>query len=551
MESSGSLFDYGGSQQQDQYNVLQGCFDPDNNCLYQQDNSLGKQLHFSNDQQQEEHQSFFDYSSKLDSMNSTPFQSCLGEIGKVNEILTTESEREKQLPFSAVSLELLKNYENGSRRFTGDRITNRETRNREIRKLSTVEIMKSAAQQFIQFASQGSFSGLYPVFSGLSIDESNDVELAQFLLAAAEKIGYQQYERAIRLLNQCDQLSSDTGNPVERVVYYFSEALRERIDRETGRVTLKGLGKKQSFNMEEAFTSPNSCILAWHNEIPFYQVFNFTGIQAIIEEFSESTKIHVVDLAIRNGAQWTVLMQALGSRYDHLPVESLKITAIGISKRDAIDDTGKRLKNFAETLNLPFKFNIIMVQDMKDLKLEDFDMNPEETIAVYSEYILKSMLPQPDRLDSLMKVIRSINPHIMMVTEVDANQNSSSFAHRFVESLFYYSAYFDCLEACMKRDDPNRMIAESKFLSLGIRNVVAAEGEERNIRTVSINVWREYFARFRMKEVELSSSSLYQANLVIQKFACGSSCTLELNGKSLIIGWKGTPIHSLSIWKFL
>ena len=61
----------------------------------------------------------------------------------------------------------------------------------------------------------------------------------------------------------------------------------------------------------------------------------------------------------------------------------------------------------------------------------------------------------------MMKMIRNINPCIMVVTEVEANHNAPSFVHRFVDLLFYYSAYFDCLDACMERDDPNRMITES------------------------------------------------------------------------------------------
>jgi hypothetical protein len=52
-------------------------------------------------------------------------------------------------------------------------------------------------------------------------------------------------------------------------------------------------------------------------------------------------------------------------------------------------------------------------------------------------------------------------------------------------------------------------------------------------------------------DTELSMSSLDQARLVVKKFDCEKSCTLDMNGKCLIIGWKGTPIHSLSVWKFL
>lgn len=79
---------------------------------------------------------------------------------------------------------------------------------------------------------------------------------------------------------------------------------------------------------------------------------------------------------------------------------------------------------------------------------------------------------------------------------------------------------------------------------------MATEGEERKIRHVKLDVWRTFFARFAMVETELSKSSLYQASLLLNKIARWSSCTLDMNEKSLVIGWKGTPMHSLSVWKF-
>ncbi|KAJ0857426.1 putative transcription factor GRAS family [Helianthus annuus] len=88
------------------------------------------------------------------------------------------------------------------------------------------------------------------------------------------------------------------------------------------------------------------------------------------------------------------------------------------------------------------------------------------------------------------------------------------------------------------------------YFGKGINNVVASEGNERVIRHVHINVWRKFFAQFGMKEAELSLSSLYQANLVTEKFSYGSCCTFDRDGDSLVIGWKGTPVEYVTAWKF-
>jgi hypothetical protein len=201
-------------------------------------------------------------------------------------------------------------------------------------------------------------------------------------------------------------------------------------------------------------------------------------------------------------------------------------------------------------MNIPFSFKIVMVSDLLDLKENLLEIDVEEKIAVYSSYLPRKLIAMPNRLDSMMKMIRNINPCIMVVTEVEANHNAPSFVHRFVDLLFYYSAYFDCLDACMERDDPNRMITESLYFGEGIRNSVASEGEERIIRSVKLDVWRAFFARFGMVETDLSSSSLDQAKLIVKKFNFASSFTLDVDGKSLLFGWKGTPLHSLSAWNF-
>ncbi|KAL5541957.1 hypothetical protein UlMin_009667 [Ulmus minor] len=192
-----------------------------------------------------------------------------------------------------------------------------------------------------------------------------------------------------------------------------------------------------------------------------------------------------------------------------------------------------------------------MVSNMLELKQDLFERDTDEKVVIYASYLLRSMLSQPDQLDTLMLVMRNLNPCVMVVTEVEGNHNSPVFMTRFIEALFFFGAFFDCVEAFMKRDDQHRMITESLYFGQGIRNMVVAEGGERKTRHVKLDVWRAFFARFRMEEAEFSPSSLYQAKLIIKRFSCGDSCTIDMNGKCLMFGWKGTPIQSLSAWKFL
>ncbi|KAK3008171.1 hypothetical protein RJ639_013983 [Escallonia herrerae] len=533
---------------------------------YYEDNATEEGLISSKYQQEQQAQflsAFGTFDDLYSNMVSPPFQSCQEEIAKIamdngNPELI-ESPKEKPHPFPVASLGILMSCRNRSKRLNGNKINvlsyNTPCTKLSGQKLSTGTVLRMAGESFIQSCSQRVDHSVlsYPFaksFSGLSDEDAKDVDLVEYLLASAEKVGQQQFDCAGKLLSQCEELSSKTGSPVRRLVYYFSEALREKINRETGRIMPDSLRKKQPLDLDEEKGTLMPACVAFHKAVPFSQVSQFAGMQAIVENVAEAKKVHVIDLDIRNGIHCTVLMQALVDRHE-CPIKHLKITAIGTKSKEKIEETGKQLVTFAQSLNLPFCFNVVMVADMLDLKEDLFELDAEETVAVCSRYFLWTMIAQPDRLEYLIRVISNLKPCVMVIAETEANHNSPVFVNRFIEALFSYGALFDSLEDCMDHQDPNRMFTESIYFNHGIQSIVVAEGAERTVRSVTINVWRAFFARFGMEEIELTMSSLYQASLVIKNFACGSSCTLDMDDKCLIIGWKGTPVHSLSAWKFL
>ncbi|PKI63673.1 hypothetical protein CRG98_015922 [Punica granatum] len=469
-----------------------------------------------------------------------------------------EQKKDRRCSSSMASLELLRSYGNGVKKLDGDRIVQPRgeeelNENSVAERLSIEGIARLAGVKFVQGPSSTMdvHSVLGPfglAFAGLSDEEKQEVQLIELLLVCAEKVTYRQFDRARNLLNQCSYLFSNQGTPVQRLVHYFAEALHERIDRETGRLVLDDFWKINELTRDLLVMNPNRSRIALHQEIPFSQVAQFTGLQAIIEKVTDAKRIHAIDMCIGSGAHWTILMQAL----QNSELELLKITAIGTHSQSQhlMEVTGKRLESFAGAMNLPFSFRLVIVDDLSDLKEDHLKVDFKERLVVYSQYYLRTLIGRPNQLDALMKVIAKLNPSLMVVTEPDANHNSPSFVDRFIETLFFFCAYFDCLETYMKRLDENRLAVESFYFGESIKNIVATEGDERTVRNVKIDVWRAFFARFGMVEDELSPSSLYQASLVTKRFRAGRFCTLDRNGKSLIVGWKNTPILSLSVWKF-
>ncbi|KAK1577284.1 hypothetical protein Q3G72_020421 [Acer saccharum] len=471
---------------------------------------------------------------------------------------STTQEFVKHNSFAVSTLELLTNYASGSKKLkaTNDHETDINTHRQ---KLSTEEIMRVAGTRYIQYFSDHQrfhdFSMVMHPFgyalSGLSEEETRDVELVHHLLAAAEKVGYQQYERASRLLSCCDWIAAERANSVQRVVYYFAEALRGRIDKETGRITFAAVESTAGTTLIDQGKGYNISTLKCYQKIPFNQVLYYAANQSILENVANASKIHVIDFEIRSGVQWTDFMQALAERVvQRRPIQLFKITAVGLRIQEkVIGEVGKMLSGLAESLSIPFEFNIVCVSSFIEIKKELFRIRYDESLVIYCSLILRTLLSWPSCLENLLGVIKKLNPSIMVVVEIEANHNSPSFVNRFTEALFFYSAFFDSLETCLEQDIGTRTEIE-EVLNKGIHNIVAMEGSDRTNRNVKIDVWRAFFARYRMEEIGFSDSCLYQANLLIKKFACASCCSFDKNVKSLVIGWKGTPMRSLSVWKF-
>ncbi|CAN1195028.1 DELLA protein RGA, partial [Linum perenne] len=383
---------------------------------------------------------------------------------------------------------------------------------------------------------------------GLDDVEVNDVEVMEYLLASADNYGRGNSNRALGLLDLCDCSASQTGTPVQRAAYYFSKALRQRI-----------LNTTPFESIPEACTNTaKDAVGNLHSRVPFPMASQLAAVQAIVENVVGDKRIHVVDLKIRSGLFIIALMQALSCRAKPT-LELLKVTAVASDgdTEERYAKAGRRMANFARGLHIPFLFKVVKEDQSIGLHKAQLDLEPKEATVVYSEYAIGSLIANPSRLDATMKFVRSLHPRLMVVIETEANHNSPDFGHRFVEALFTTAARFDCVAECMGGGEEGGPEAEARreveaiYLNERIRNVVLAEGGDRSIRDVKLGVWRKYFGRCRMLEIQLSKVALNHAKLVVSMFPCATSCLVRVDKKSLLLGWKDTPLVFVSAWKFV
>ncbi|GLJ57427.1 hypothetical protein SUGI_1328570 [Cryptomeria japonica] len=64
------------------------------------------------------------------------------------------------------------------------------------------------------------------------LEEEKGMELIQLLLESAQTISEAKYDHAAGLVSKCEDLSCQMGNPTQRLGYYISDALKDRIEHE-------------------------------------------------------------------------------------------------------------------------------------------------------------------------------------------------------------------------------------------------------------------------------------------------------------------------------
>ncbi|CAI0442182.1 unnamed protein product [Linum tenue] len=417
------------------------------------------------------------------------------------------------------------------------------------REFWTNEIIKLAGARVLQSRSPAQGIDVPHLLTGLTNEESKNVELMEYLLECAEHVGKGKFELALQVLDLCTRLSSQTGNPIQRVGYYFSSALRQRIELQK---TRRGGGLEEEDDHHAAVTLPDKSVMEYRNSVPFYSASQLAAVQILMENLDGEKRIHVVELRICSGVMMIALMQALSSSPNS--IEMLRITALAhdATEERFIHGSGRRLVGFARGIGLPFSFNVVRIWEPPSAAHKDkLGLEPREATVVLSQYALSRMVAKPNRLEAMMKLIRSIRPRVMVVIELEANHNAPDFGHRFVETLFTAGAYFDCLATCMEEKEEARAVMESWYLNDRIRNILVAEGEKRVVRDVKIGVWRKYFARFGMLEISVRGLGLQHANLMVRSSPFAGSYLVALDRKSLMIGWKDMPLLSVSAWKFM
>ncbi|XP_004515897.1 GRAS family protein RAD1-like [Cicer arietinum] len=375
---------------------------------------------------------------------------------------------------------------------------------------------------------------------------ADGMRLVQLLIACAEAVACRDKSHASILLSELKSNALVFGSSFQRVASCFVQGLTERLTmiQPIGSVTksMMNIMDAASEEMEEAFKLV-------YEICPHIQFGHFVANSIILEAFEGESFVHVVDLGMSlglpHGHQWRGLIRSLASRSSQR-VRRLRITGVGLCIA-RIQVIGEELSVYANNLGIHLEFSIVD-KNLENLKPEDIKVNEKEVLVVNSILQLHCVVKESrGALNSVLQMIHGLSPKVLVMVEQDSGHNGPFFLGRFMESLHYYSAIFDSLDAMLPKYDTKRAKMEQFYFAEEIKNIVSCEGPLRMERHEKVDQWRRRMSRAGFQGVPIKMMSQGKEWLVKNK-VCDGYTVVEEKG-CLVLGWKSKPIVAASCWK--
>ncbi|KAJ8537779.1 hypothetical protein K7X08_014319 [Anisodus acutangulus] len=375
------------------------------------------------------------------------------------------------------------------------------------------------------------------------------IDLRTLLINCSQAVAADDSRTANELLKQIRQHSSPFGDGNQRLAHCFADGLEARLAG-TGSQIYKALVNKR--------TSAADLLKAYHLYLassPFRKISSFASNKTIMIKAENASRVHVIDFGILYGFQWPTFIQRIAEREGGPP--RLRITGIefpqpGFRPAERIEETGRRLADYARSFNVPFEYHAI-AKKWETITVEDLKLDKDEFLAVNCLYRFKNLHDETVKVDSsrtvVLNLIRNINPDIFVHGIVNGAYSTPFFVTRFREALFHFSALFDMLETIVPSEIPERGLIEREIFGREALNVIACEGWERVERPETYKQWQARILGARFTQIPFDRKQFVDRAVEKVRLSYHRDFVIDEDSQWLLLGWKGRTIYALSCWK--
>lgn len=372
-------------------------------------------------------------------------------------------------------------------------------------------------------------------------------DLKGVLAACAKAVGDNDLLTAEWLMSELRSMVSVSGEPLQRLGAYMLEGLVARLA-SSGSSIYKALKCKEPTSNELL-----SYMHLLYEVCPYFKFGYMSANGAIAEAMKDENVIHIIDFQISQGTQWFTVIQALAARLGGPP--RIRITGIDDStsayaRGGGLDFVGQRLKRLADSCKVPFEFHAAALSG-SEVEVQDLGVRPGEALAVNFPLVLHHMPDESvgthNHRDRLLRLVKSLSPKVVTLIEQESNTNTAPFYHRFLETLRYYLAIFESIDATLPRDHKERINVEQHCLAREIVNIIACEGAERVERHEVLGKWKSRFLMAGFKPYSLSPFVNATIKNLLESY-CENYRLHESDG-ALYLGWKGQNLVASCAWK--
>ncbi|KAK4259121.1 hypothetical protein QN277_005488 [Acacia crassicarpa] len=377
------------------------------------------------------------------------------------------------------------------------------------------------------------------------------LDLKDVLIRCAQAVSDDDFQTAAGLMDKVlVKMVSVSGDPLQRLGAYMLEGLRAKVG-STGSTIYKSLKCEQE-------QPPTSKELMNYMGILYricpYWPFAYTSANAVIlEAMQNESRIHIIDFQIAQGTQWKLLIRDLAQRPGGAPY--IRVTGVDDSQSfhargGGLHIVGQNLANHAKSLGVPFEFHSAAMSGC-EVQLENLGVRPGEAVAVNFPYVLHHMpdesVSTENHRDRLLRLVKSLSPKVMTLVEQESNTNTSPFLPRFIETLNYYTAMFESIDAgSSNREDKERISAEQHCVARDIVNMIACEGRERVERHELLRKWMSRLAMAGFKQYPLSAPTTAAVRNLLKGFK--DKYRLECRDGALYLSWMSRDMSTSSAW---